>query len=339
MKHSVLIFLSLLLIAGSAWGKPNFVSSTTQGSFVVTVNFTADDLEDSDLIPVGGTCAVSFMVGGSDVVELYQVPTATTAASAGTIVGAAFSATTTEPYTFQPAQAGLKAVATTAAAGGSQMIIRCSNAQVSESGSGTGTLGYGDWAAMDAFETSEGLGLTDTGGSWWLEGQATAVCSSDGGGSVDLSCIWNGTGWVSNTAAVGGDNLGDHTATTDLLMGANDITLDATSEVGGVAQADLVDSSSATQTFGDGAAATVTHTYANTGTDVPIAYSTGAMAVTGSLTATAIGGIAEANLLDKSNGEAITGDYDFGGGGIEIESEEGRGTRVCLWLPHGHSTH
>lgn len=25
------------------------------------------------------------------------------------------------------------------------------------------------------------------------------------------------------------------------------------------------------------------------------------------------------------------------GGGLEIESEEGRGTRVCLWLPHGRS--
>jgi signal transduction histidine kinase len=27
------------------------------------------------------------------------------------------------------------------------------------------------------------------------------------------------------------------------------------------------------------------------------------------------------------------------GGGIEIESEQGRGTRVCLWLPSGPSTH
>ena len=27
------------------------------------------------------------------------------------------------------------------------------------------------------------------------------------------------------------------------------------------------------------------------------------------------------------------------GGGIEIESEKGRGTRVCLWLPNSPSTH
>jgi signal transduction histidine kinase len=26
-------------------------------------------------------------------------------------------------------------------------------------------------------------------------------------------------------------------------------------------------------------------------------------------------------------------------GGIEIESEEGQGTRIYLWLPHGHSAH
>ena len=27
------------------------------------------------------------------------------------------------------------------------------------------------------------------------------------------------------------------------------------------------------------------------------------------------------------------------GGGIEIETEEGRGTRVCLWLPFGYAVH
>lgn len=42
--------------------------------------------------------------------------------------------------------------------------------------------------------------------------------------------------------------------------------------------------------FGDGTDATLTHTYANTGTDVSIAYSTAAMAVTGALSATNLSG-------------------------------------------------
>ncbi len=35
----------------------------------------------------------------------------------------------------------------------------------------------------------------------------------------------------------------------------------------------------------------------------------------------------------------VTKIMEMHSGGIEIESEEGRGTRVCLWLPSSHSTH
>lgn len=63
--------------------------------------------------------------------------------------------------------------------------------------------------------------------------------------------------------------------------------------------------------FGDGTDATVTHTYGNTGTDVTIAYSTAAMAVTAALTATSYGGITEANLVDKGAAETMTGTWTF----------------------------
>lgn len=40
--------------------------------------------------------------------------------------------------------------------------------------------------------------------------------------------------------------------------------------------------------------------------------------VTGAMTATSFGGITEANLVDKSATEAVTGAWDFGGGGLEV---------------------
>ncbi len=52
--------------------------------------------------------------------------------------------------------------------------------------------------------------------------------------------------------------------------------------------------------FGDGTDATVTHTYANTGTDVVIAYSTAAMAVTGVLTANNLSGTNTGDELSSS---------------------------------------
>lgn len=71
--------------------------------------------------------------------------------------------------------------------------------------------------------------------------------------------------------------------------------------------------SGATFSFGDGTDATLTHTYANTGTDVDIAYSTGAMAVTGnfsatgSLTAISLASLGELNIGSSAGADvAIT---------------------------------
>jgi len=60
--------------------------------------------------------------------------------------------------------------------------------------------------------------------------------------------------------------------------------------------------------FGDLTDTTITHTYGTTGTPVTIAYSTAAMAITGAVTGTSFGGITEANLVDKTAAESITGD-------------------------------
>ena len=76
--------------------------------------------------------------------------------------------------------------------------------------------------------------------------------------------------------------------------------------------------------FGDGTDATVTHTYANTGTNVDIAYSTGAMAVTGTLTATNLSGT---NTGDNDEvGTKTTGDLCINDGSsvnctVNLESE------------------
>jgi len=57
--------------------------------------------------------------------------------------------------------------------------------------------------------------------------------------------------------------------------------------------------------FGDASDATLTHTYANTGTNVDIAYSTAAMAVTGALTAT--------NLSGTNTGDEVAADLTTAG--------------------------
>lgn len=64
--------------------------------------------------------------------------------------------------------------------------------------------------------------------------------------------------------------------------------------------------------FGDATDATLTHTYANTGTNVSIAYSTAAMAVTGSLTATNLSGTNTGDNTDAETGDSATAFFDAG---------------------------
>ena len=79
-------------------------------------------------------------------------------------------------------------------------------------------------------------------------------------------------------------------------------------------------------TWSDGANATNTWTFDVSGTNhtmtigsALITFSHG-VTISGALIAQSYGGITEANLLDKSSSEVITGDYDFGGGGLETEN-------------------
>jgi len=68
--------------------------------------------------------------------------------------------------------------------------------------------------------------------------------------------------------------------------------------------------------FGDGTDATLTHTYANTGTDVEIAYSTGAMAITGDLTATNLSGTNTGDNTVATSGDSATA--FFSSGAVEV---------------------
>jgi len=116
--------------------------------------------------------------------------------------------------------------------------------------------------------------------------------------SDDLSHTPEGTA-VLSTGEAGGTKFlredGDNTCSWQAVTAVHDGTITWTGT-------STLESGSAFQ-FGDGTDATLTHTYANTGTDVSVAYSTAAMAVTGALTAT--------NLSGTNTGDQIINTADI----------------------------
>jgi len=147
-------------------------------------------------------------------------------------------------------------------------------------------------------------------------GCATGACFNDGVATTGTSFIvWEGTTVDTNEYTVilpedpGADvNITMPTSTGTLLLtdgdgssltGVTVSSLTGTVTWGGTS---ILESGAAFQ-FGDATDATLTHTYGNTGTNVDIVYSTGAMAVTGNLTATNLSG---SNTGDDTNAITIT---------------------------------
>ena len=88
---------------------------------------------DSLAFEVNGLCSVVYESAGSDDASLYAVPTSETATGSGTLI-VAYTDSSTVPTVFQPGTRWVRAVAVSAATGGSVMRITCSNTQMASTG-------------------------------------------------------------------------------------------------------------------------------------------------------------------------------------------------------------
>lgn len=125
MKRWILALL-VMLAASPGFAKPRVAGPSETKSNVYTITFPISDTAETDAIGVTGSCSVRFSQAGGDDVSLYAIPTATTAATSGTLLRSFTSSTTTTPYEFTAGTLWVKAVATDATAGGSILTINCS---------------------------------------------------------------------------------------------------------------------------------------------------------------------------------------------------------------------
>lgn len=138
-------FLLVLAVAFAlpAWAKPSVSSAISpEGWRVHTIKFDATT-DDSEPFGLGPSCSVRVITyGGSNSVSLYQVPTRTTAASSGSLVGT-FSSVSTSATTFRPGQ-GLAKVVSTSGSDGTVMEVWCSNSEIAAGGGGASSDNDGD---------------------------------------------------------------------------------------------------------------------------------------------------------------------------------------------------
>ena len=208
----------VLLAAVSAGATPNVTEGKSPGTKQYTIVFAISDTTETKAMPVDGICSVRVVIAGSDVVQLWAVPTPATAATSGTQVGNDFTASTTAPLTWKAGTTHVKAIATTAAAGGSKMLIDCNPLT---SAGGGGVVGSGPLDEMLDYPNPQ------PGDQWQLTNvdDTTPTCADDnlGTDSDVLYCGWNeaAAGWVPVGLAGGTDNTGNGVFTTDADLNGN----------------------------------------------------------------------------------------------------------------------
>lgn len=232
MRFLFLILLLLSATTASAAPTVSADSSFTEGWIRYTITFDGTT-DDSQSIRIPGTCQMQMSHTGVGTVQLWQVPTPATAATSGAQLGDDYSVQPTTPLTFKAGTMYAKARASVAS-NGTVMTVQCSNVSVS---SGGGVLGEGGYDDMIASNPSEG--------SIWIltDDDGTGDCGDHSGSSV-LWCgysVANDT-WAALGIAGGTDNLGNHTATTDLNLATHDLvaTSDVQLDPGGAGNVDVV---------------------------------------------------------------------------------------------------
>ena len=149
------------------------------------------------------------------------------------------------------------------------------------------------------------------------------ILGTPGSGNLTNCTAYEGTAILSTGEAGGSKFLredGDNTSSWQTVTAAHDGTITWTGT-------SILETGVAFQ-FGDASDATITHTYANTGTNVSIAYSTAAMAITGVLTATNLSGTNTGDNTVATSGDSATA---FFSSGILESSFGGTGNAFTLF--------
>ena len=176
MRH-LAIGLFAVFWALPALAEPAVSTQNGPGYMTHSIKFGAADTSETGPLSVTGLCEIRVSHSGTGTVQLWAVPTRSTAAASGTQVGSNFTASTTTATTLDPGTLWVKAVASVASPD-TLMEVHCSQTQVS-AGGGT---------RVDA----DGDGLYELAYLWDADGDGSSNVTCTAKDAPDPACKWDG---------------------------------------------------------------------------------------------------------------------------------------------------